>query len=218
MSWRMRRTMRLALALAGFWGAAVALSACGGAEAGRAPSAGSAETVGTFRAVLDGRERTWHAVAGTRDGEVESSAVWVPLSEGERMASLGGFDEPDVPVETFEFDLGQGRISLGDYEGSLLALTFTFEADDFERTVRGSEAPVLYFPEIPGGEIDYASVYMLTEGALDVVLIEMSEDGTGRFEGTFSGTLTSMGEGRSMKLTDGRFTVERALRREPAEP
>lgn len=182
------------------------------------PGSGRVETVGTFHGVVDGDERTWYAVAGEVDGRTESSAVWIPLSDEERMVSLEGFDDPDVPIATFEFDLARGKVSTGDYEGSLLGIVFRFAPGDFETTVRAPDASVFYLPEVPEGDLDYASMYAMQEGVLDVVLIDVSDDGIGRFEGTFSGTLRTMDGGDSMEIADGRFEVERALRQEPADP
>lgn len=179
-------------------------------------------SVGTFRAVLDGRERAWFAVAGTKDGEPISSATWLRLpSTGRLMASLAGVDDAEAPVETFDLDLTQGKASTGDYHGSLLLVGFPFQEDDLEHTypVPGSPgASVLYVPQLPEGRLDFGSAYVLSEGTLDVTRIQIGEDGTAGFTGTFSGTLRTMDGHASMTVEEGRFDVTEARRVEAAGP
>lgn len=204
----------------------LAVSACeaagGGMERRTAATGAPATTVGTFHAVVDGEERTWYAVAGRADGRTGSSAVWTPLSStGRRLASLGGFEVPGVPAGPVELDVAAGTMSPADYRGKLLHVAFPFRADDFELTARipgPAGASVMYLPHVSRGRLELGSAYVLSRGTLEVTRIEVSGDGSARFEGTFSGTFRTMDGEASLEVAGGRFRVERALRRESRPP
>lgn len=174
-------------------GRASAAEARRAAESGLSTArAGSTERVGTIRARLDGDER---------------------------MAVLAGFDTPDVPLESFRMDPGTGQYSYGSYRGSVLGITFDFEVDDFERTVRlpgSASAAVMYLPEVDG-EADLSAMYMLGEGRIDVELIEARRGADSEFAGSFEGSLLSMDRSERIHVAEGRFEVTGALYWEPEE-
>lgn len=190
--------------------------ACGEREAGananpRSAAAGQ-DVVGTITARFDGEERTWYVVAGEIEGERQATATWMLLDETERIATIGGFDSPDVPVETFRADFEGGDVSYGDYEGSVLTIAFPFQPEDFERLARfpGGDATIAYLPRVEGGEMDFSGMYGLETGSLDVGLLDPRRDGPSEFGGTFEGTLVRLDRADSIRVTDGRFEVSGA--------
>ncbi len=131
------------------------------------------------------------------------------------MAVLAGFDTPDVPLESFRMDPETGEYSYGSYRGSMLGITFDFDAEDFERTARlpGSAlAYVTYLPEVGTGELeDLSGMYMLAEGRIDVDLIDARRGADSEFAGSFEGTLVSMDRSERIRVADGRFEVKGAV-------
>jgi len=177
-------------------------------------TAADAKRIGTISATLDGQPRTWYALVGTISGEEQASAYWFRFEDGDLTGLVGGYDTPDVDFATFEFAPGQGQVSFGSYDGSLLTITFPFELGQSSASMPisdAAEADVLYL-EKADFEVDMQTNYFyMSDGQLDLTQIEVREGGPCRFAGTFSGTLTRMDEATSMTMEDGTFDIDGCL-------
>jgi len=202
----------------------LALAACGGADASAAsealplmdPAAAAPEpsaepgVLGTLEARFDGRPVKFYIVAGEIRGQPYASAAWHEPAEGRLLVTVGGFDTPDPPLDTFQQG-GEGGPppSLGDYDGPLLNLVLDLPADPEPFSVSfpndASSTTVLYLPKasVDGSE----PMYFLTSGRMDVAEVARA-GGRVRARGTFSGTLQGPGADGAIEVTEGRFTME----------
>lgn len=184
------------------------------------PASDQHPVIGTIRATLGGEERTWYVLAATVDGEQKPSAIWTIPDEGsdERMALIGGYDTEDVPFETFEGapDQVQSNFGTGEYEGSLLNISFAFSPGESSASFGfpGADANVVYVSDVSLDAL--TGMYSLEEGELAVTTIDAQRDGA-RFAGSFSGTLTAMDQSRSIQVIDGRFEITDAAYMEVPE-
>jgi len=194
--------------------AVLRLAACGGAaENGDAragaplpPAAAGNADLGVITATVSGRSHTWHVVAGSARGRPYSSGAWMQLGPDERAITLGGYDTPTPPIETFEYD-GDQPASFGEYSGSLINLTIPVWPGRVPFTVRfpvdeiGVMASVLYMPR---ATFDPTQMYEVIEGVLEVTRLEV-RSGLMSVEGTFSGRFERHGGDAPVTISDGRF-------------
>lgn len=208
----MRRNARplIALVMVG------AAWSCGGGEdsADRAapPStvASADGVLGTIHADLDGEARTWYVVEGDVRGEPYSSGMFIPV-DGGTMVSLGGFDTAEPPMDSFQVDLAEGDMSLGDYEGSAFSLMITIpEGQTSARAELGDglagNATLAYMPRASMEDV-MAGTLFSQSGSIEVEGARFS-DTRGTLTGTFSGEIARMDGSENITVTDGRFEVE----------
>ena len=202
--------------------AAVALAACGpsadaspDALASSAPQAeapagalqaGQAGVLGTIEATVDGEALRWHVVTGSVRGEPYSSALWFQTPDGDLVASFGGYDTADLPFDSFEMDPARG-LSLGDYVGSAITLLLMPEsgAEPFVTTL-SDDAPGLSYAPVATAQ-DITTTLFGRSGTLRVTRLEIDGERLSA-EGTFEGSLATMGGEGSVQITNGRFVVE----------
>jgi hypothetical protein len=178
------------------------------ADAPRAPA--EPGVLGTLEARFDGRPVKFYIVAGEIRGQPYASAAWHEPGEGRLLVTVGGFDTPDPPLDTFQQG-GEGGppVSLGEYDGPLLSLVLDLPADPEPFSLsfpnEASSSTVLYMPK---ASVDGSGpMYFLTSGTMDVAEVEQA-GGRVRARGTFSGTLQGRGADSAIEVREGRFTVE----------
>ena len=158
--------------------------------------------LGTIRATVEGEERTWHVLEATIDGKLEPGAFWKEMEDGSRLVAIGGYDQADVPFETFERDPESGMVtSFGEYDGGLFTVTFEIR--------EGGGAPMSFAAGVNASVIlvpglDYGSALSLESGHVEIETVDW---GSGRFEGSFEGELESMDGSKTARVTDGTFEV-----------
>lgn len=164
--------------------------------------------LGTVEATVDGEAHTWYVVSGMSGGRQYASGGWSEMSPGERMITIGAFDTPTPPLESFEWSPERMPSSFGDYHGS--AINLLVRLRDGATTLQLSFPPdhssaVVYMPT---ATLDISEpVYAIAAGELAVTSATVDAE-TASIEGTFSGTLERMmGEG-AVTVTDGRFAVK----------
>lgn len=165
------------------------------------------EVLGTIEATVDGEIRTWYVVSGTVRGRPYASAVWYVPEGRSVVASVGGYDRADPPLDSFETDARGQPVSFGDYTGSTLAITLMPEGPAGPYGVELDEStPLLVFSPVATVS-DVAAMYFPQDGRLEVRTLEVS-DGRLRAEGTFHGTFRTMNGEGPVEITDGRFAVD----------
>lgn len=204
-------------------GAAVAACGSDGSEAAReapattneAPatesrtprSGGEARVLGTIRATVDGEPRTWYVVDGRTAGRRYASAMWMPVSDDQRMLAVGGFDSRRPPLHTFENDIAAGRVSFGDYDGSVMSLIVSVPNDAGSLRVDlpepGSATTLIFMPV---ATTDPAGTYMASSGSLELDRVSF-QNGTARLEGRFEGLFQTRDGAGPIRIEEGRFEV-----------
>ena len=172
-----------------------------------APTSVPADTLGTIEATIDGLARTWYVVSGTVQGEPYASAVWYAPEGRSLVASVGGYDTADPPLDSFDTDVRGQPVSFGDYTGSSLAITLMPEGPvaPYGVDLDESNPGVAFSPVATVGDI--SGVYFARSGRLEVTVLEVS-GGQLRAEGTFHGTFHTMNGDGPVEITDGRFAVD----------
>jgi hypothetical protein len=181
--------------------------------------------IGTISATLDGESLEWYMVTTGRRGLGQSSASWFTFAEFEEiLVALGAYEDPDIylPYLGPDSDVEDMDEFLAefDYEGSSFGLvfeylpgatsvTYTLTGDYFDadgRLVAAFYSPI-FSPEAFVDFLREDLACFMTEGTLAVTRLEAEVGEDGRFEGTFSGTLTCQIEGvpGTITVTNGRF-------------
>lgn len=171
---------------------------------------GEPNPVGILTALFDGNRRTWYAVSVEVDGELTATATWSILDEitGEGIAFLGGLDQSEIPPGFFGAGLDDSCQTCGEYRGTTLTVGFPFRAADRKLSLDAADASIVYLPEAV--TTDASGMYGFEEGVVVLERIELVAGGTGRFVGTFRGTLTSMDGNHEIEVSDGRFEIDGA--------
>lgn len=173
-------------------------------------SAAAQEQIGTITADVNGEPHTWYVVTGESGGRPYGSAAWVEMAPGRRMVTVGGFDTPDPPLETFTRDARGTPTSYGDYDGSLLAVVVEIPESGTSVSVTLPGQPqmsgVSYQPRASLQNVT-ATTQMMYQGTLDVSRVEIV-DGLAVVEGTFRGAFRSMTGSEHVRITNGRFEIE----------
>jgi hypothetical protein len=181
--------------------------------------------IGTISATLDGESLEWYMVTTGRRGLGQSSASWFTFAEFEEiLVALGAYEDPDIylpylgpdsdvdDMDEFlaEFDYdGSGFSLVFEYLPGTTSITYTLTGDYFDAD--GRLVSVFYSPVFsPEAFTDFLRedlACFMAEGTLEVTRIEAEVGENGRFEGTFSGTLTCQIEGvpDTITVTNGRF-------------
>ncbi len=168
------------------------------------------DVLGTIEATVDGARMEFYILAGEIRGEPYASATWHEPREGRVLAAVSGLDTPTPPLETFERGAA-GAMSLGDYHGPALSLALDMSGEPRPFTVHlpsdDNSSTVVFMPEATMDDLDL--MFLLETGVLTVSEVSISS-GHLRASGTFSGTVRSMGSGRTIEIADGRFAFEGA--------
>lgn len=165
-------------------------------------------TIGTVTASVDGQATTWYVLDFTSLDS--ASAQWMMTGEAGMRALVSAFESREVEAGKD----ASGMMQLAG-EGSMLSLTFGFPGAatglSFTLPAEGEDTASLLWVPVIG---EYAGMFHLVDGSIEVERIE--EAGAGRFRasGTFSGTLQNS-DGDSRTLSAGRFEFERI---EPFKP
>jgi hypothetical protein len=217
---------RLALGAA----SATLVAACGATDASesgaaRAADAGAASAsttrvLGTLRATVDDTVRTWYVVSGQSQGRPYASGAWLEIAPGRRMITIGAFDTPTPPLDSFTWSAQGMPTSYGDYTGATLLVNLSVGADTKRFTLLyppETNPAVMYSPKATLASLD--TTLAIKSGAVIVTSVSVT-DGLASARGTFGGTLSlPTGEG-TIDLIDGSFDVSglpdaRTLRRTP---
>ncbi len=200
------------------------LAACGGSETPEtaassqpqalaaevaAPAGANQAVLGTIEATIAGTAHTWYVVRGEISGEPYATALWYEPEPGELWVTIGGFDTPTPPLETFERGAAGQPASFGEYEGPLFNLMLDSDTNPQPFAVTfpaGNNASSLIYMARATTD-DISGMYSVESGTLSVTRIERA-NGLIRAEGTFSGALENMGGGQPIPVTNGRFSVE----------
>ena len=166
------------------------------------------EVLGTIEATIAGEPTEFFVISGDMRGQPYASATWFEPEEGKIMLAVGGLDTPTPPLDTFESGPSGTPVSFGDYDGPALSLVIEVDADPepFSMDLPADEnmSSAVYMSVASVGDMNTA--FMLASGSLNVTQIQRS----GRrmsVEGTFSGTVRSMGDGTEIEIRDGRFSA-----------
>ena len=193
----------------------------GGAASSSTTPTTERRVLGTIEATVDGDSRTWYVVAGEASDGPYASGIWMEMSSGRYTVVIGGLDDRDPPIHTFSrSDLS--NLSLGDYDGSTLALSVEIPegGGPASFSVPGSGeggVTVMYMPVASVDFEDMSGMYQMVEGSLTLEEGGVSA-GEARARGTFSGTFESMAGGGSVTITEGRFDVEALPNVEAIQP
>jgi hypothetical protein len=186
---------------------------------------GSNTVIGTISATLDGESFEWYMVTTGRRGLGQSSSLWFTFEEfDEILVALGGYEDPNIFLPDLGPDSGVDDmdefLAESDYDGSSFGLVFeylpgesavTYNLSDSMIDEDGRLVAVYYSPIFsPEAFTDFLRedlACFMTEGTLAVTRLEAEVGQDGRFEGTFSGTLTCQIEGMpdTITVTNGRF-------------
>ncbi len=180
------------------------------AQTEAAPSSrrsGDVKVLGKITATVDGKTRTWFAVAGQAKTGRYASAGWSGRDDGTRTVSIGGLDSENPPVATFENDVQAGQVSFGDYHGSTIMLLFTAPAgsETLKVDLERPEGPAS-LAYMPVATPDLAGVYMVGPGSLEITRLSF-DGGMARVEGRFEGTLRTTSGGAPVSIQNGRFEI-----------
>jgi hypothetical protein len=186
---------------------------------------GSNMVIGTINATLDGESFEWYMVTTGRRGLGQSSSLWFTFEEfDEILVALGGYEDPniflpDIGPDSDVEDMDEFLADF-DFDGSSFGLVFEYLPeestvsytlsdsliDEYGRLVAVYYSPV-FSPEAFTDFLREDLACFMAEGTLEVTRIEAEVGENGRFEGTFSGTLTCQIEGMpdTITVTNGRF-------------
>jgi hypothetical protein len=186
---------------------------------------GSNTVIGTINATLDGESFEWYMVTTGRRGLGQSSSLWFTFEEfDEILVALGGYEDPNIflpdigpdsdveDMDEFLADFDYDGSSFGlvfEYLPGATSVTYTLTGDYFDadgRLVAVYYSPV-FSPEAFTDFLREDLACFMAEGTLEVTRIEAEVGENGRFEGSFSGTLTCQIEGmpNTITVTNGRF-------------
>jgi hypothetical protein len=163
--------------------------------------AGDNRVLGTIQATFDGQQRTWYVLEGTVDGELQPGAYWYESGGRDARALIYGYDTPDVPFDTF-----RPEAPTGDYRGSAITLMIELALVEWPGSVQlpGDYGAIFYSPVVAE-----ESLFSISDGRLEVTTLETPRRGTGKIEGTFSGTMTRSPElVEPFPVTQGHFEIE----------
>lgn len=169
-------------------------------------SSGDIEVLGTISATVDGEDRTWYVVDGRSDSRRYASAMWMTWDEGERMLTIGGFDTESPPLDTFESALPAGRISFGEYEGSVMTIALAAPADGGSLRIDLGDGSGSTLGFMPVATTSQAGIYLVETGSLDVTDL-VFQNGKAQLEGRFDGVFRTRDGDGPIRIEDGRFNV-----------
>lgn len=179
-----------------------------------APASQGDPVVGTIQATLDGEPRTWYVLRTDRPDLIETTAGWFYIPDAPEIPFVGitGFEDKDVPFETFVFDELAGFTDFGSYTKSVIGIGFQFDPD--QPTVSYQypyEGPALaggvtYRPN--AGDLSNSGSFGLTDGFLEVEFASGVGQDLSMMQGTFAGTMFRLDHNELLDLSDGQFQVE----------
>lgn len=173
---------------------------------GSAAAAAEHRTIGTIEAEFNGEQKIWHLLYGEVDAT--HSAVWFSREGGVNTVVIGGYESQNVV-----FSEGNGMPTVSG-KGSALIINFSYTVGAGTGPQLSTDSPfnVLLMAQLG----DYSSSRMMQDAVLEISEFEVLADGTGRFTGTFSGTLPAISsDSPSVQVTNGRFTVEETRQATP---
>lgn len=168
---------------------------------GAVANPGDNRVLGTIEATFNGEQRTWYVLEGTVDGKRQPGAYWYESGGRDARALIYGYDTPDVPFDTF-----RPEAPTGDYRGSAITLMIELAFVEWPGSVQlpGDYGAIFYSPVVAE-----ESLFSISDGRLEVRTLEMPRRGSGKIEGTFSGTMTRSPElVEPFPVTQGRFEIE----------
>lgn len=165
------------------------------------------EVIGTIEVTIDGNEQTWYVLQP--EGDHLPMAFWMPIGPDERrVASIIAFENSDMD---FTRDEATG-ISMPVNDAAVLTVTFWFPVGANEQSYVLPVTEDLAGASISVGSDwkDNMTLYNMTDsGQFHASTIDVDVDGTSRFAGTFTGTLTNQ-DSKTMTVTRGHFNVDGA--------
>lgn len=160
-------------------------------------------TIGRIEGTINGQAKIWHLIYSEEDAS--HSALRVQLEGQESMAILGGYESLDV-----EFSRDANGSPSVSGPGSMLVINFRIPAGAdnaiYQLPHQGAEvAGVIYLPKVG----DYAGMYAMHDGVVEVTRVDIAAAANGEFAGTFSGSFLAMdAAGQPIEITAGRFEAE----------
>lgn len=171
----------------------------------------AADVLGTIEATIDGEPMEFYIVAGDIRGQPYASAAWFEPDEERILFAVGGLDSADPPLDTFEQGAQGQPVSFGDYEGPVFSLMIELAPEPAPYSLAlpndDSQSALAYMPRPSFDDMDV--MYIVASGDLEVTEVRLA-GGRMSAEGTFSGTVRSLGTGEELQVVDGRFSVEDA--------